>query len=49
MDVTRQIQIAVVRADMFIMAAWHILIIAMPVMAVAVISFMAMRRLRRRR
>lgn len=37
MDVTRRIQAAVVRADMSIIAAWHILRIALPVVALAIL------------
>jgi len=47
MDVTRHIQIAVVRADMLILAAWHILRIALPVVAVAVTVALIIRRRRR--
>ncbi len=47
MDVTRRIQIAVVRADMLIIAAWHILRIALPVVAFALTVALIFQRRRR--
>lgn len=48
MDVTRRIQAAVVRADMLLIAAWHILRIALPAAALAVLlSALIIRRRRR--
>lgn len=45
----KQIQIAVVRVDMALVAAWHILRIALPVMMVVIIAAACLRRLRRGR
>ena len=47
MDVTRRIQAAVVRADMLIVAAWHILRIALPVVAFVLAAALIIQRRRR--
>lgn len=49
MSVETLIQIAVVRVDMALVAAWHILRIALPVMAAGTIIITGLRRLRRGR
>ena len=46
MDATRLIQAAVVRADIAIVAAWHVLRIALPVLVAVAIFITALRRLR---
>lgn len=46
---TQQIQIAVVRADMALVAAWHILRVALPVIAVGITIITGIHNLRRRR
>jgi len=47
--IEKQIQIAVVRVDMALVAAWHILKFALPVAAVGIIAAAWLRRLRRGR
>ena len=47
MDVTRRIQIAVVRADMALIAAWRVLRIALPVTALALTVALILQRRRR--
>ncbi len=49
MSVETLIQIAVVRVDMALVAAWHILRIALPVVAVVFTAIFGVRRLRRGR
>lgn len=49
MSVETLIQMAVVRVDMALVAAWHILKIALPVTAVGTITVAGLRRLRRGR
>lgn len=46
MDTTRMIQATIVRVDIAIVAAWHIVRIAIPVMLVAAVAVAAMLRLR---
>jgi len=48
MDTTRQIQVAIVRADMAIVAAWHVIRIAVPVAIALGLVAWACCRLRRR-
>lgn len=45
----RMIQAAIVRADMALAAAWHILRFALPAAAAVSVVAMGLRRLRRRR
>ena len=49
MSVDTLIQVAVVRVDMALVAAWHILEIALPITAMVIIAGLGLRRLRRGR
>lgn len=49
MSVETLIQIAVVRVDMALVAAWHILRIALPVTAAGIFTALGLRTLRRGR
>lgn len=48
MDTTRQIQVAIVRTDMAIVAAWHVIRIAVPVAIALGLVIWACCRLRHR-